>query len=72
MKNKGSIEKIFIAIVISVITSAVMLLEAQWIVWGLSMYHINSGIWPVWLIGLGFEGILCMGVAAGIRAVRDE
>lgn len=42
-----------------------MLLEAQLIIWGLSIYHISSDIWPVWLIGSGFEGILCMGVAAG-------
>lgn len=64
-------EKIIFAVIISVISAAVMLLESQLIIWGLSIYHISSGIWPVWLIGSGFEGILCMGVAAGIRAVKE-
>ena len=65
-------ETIIKAVVISVFTTAVMFLEAQWIVWGLSLFHVNSGIWGVWLIGLGVEGVLCLGVAAGIRAVANE
>ena len=45
---------------------------AQLIVWGLSLYHINSGIWAPWLL---LEGVSSAGVAVValgmMRAVRD-
>jgi hypothetical protein len=64
-------EKLIGVLVTAAITAGVMFLEAQWIVWGLSMYHINSGIWPVYLIAAAVEGIMVLGVASGIRAARD-
>ena len=65
-------EKVIKAVFVAVMTAATMFLEAQLIIWGLSMYHIHSGIWPVYLIGAGFEGILALGVASGIRMVKNE
>lgn len=64
-------EKIITAIFLAIATAAAMFLESQLIIWGLSIYHVSSGIWPVWLIGSGFEGILALGVSAGIRAVKE-
>lgn len=75
-RGEGCFAAVFTAVLTSLITTvltgAVMLLEAQCIIWGLSIYHFHSGIWPVWLIGTGVEGIIVMGVAAGIRAVKDN
>ena len=70
--KKSFLEVLITAIITTVISGAVMLLQAQFIVWGLSMFQIDSGIWPVWLLGSGFEGILALGVAAGIRTVRND
>lgn len=72
MKKKGFLEVFLTALFTGAVALSVILLEAQFIVWGLSLYHINSGIWPVWLIGSGFEGILTLGVAAGIRSVKND
>jgi hypothetical protein len=45
---------------------------AQLIVWGLSLYHVHSGIWGPWLI---LEGVSSAGIAVVaigmMRAVRD-
>lgn len=72
MKKKGLTEVLLTALFTTVLTGAVMFLEAQFIIWGLAMYHVSSGIWPVWLIGSGFEGILALGVASGIRTVKND
>lgn len=72
MKGKGCAYLVTFAVVTSIITSALMFLEAQFIVWGLSIYHFSSGIWPVWLIGCGVEGIIGMGVTAGIRGAKND
>lgn len=72
MKGKGCLETGIWLVLVSVMTSGLMFLEAQFIVWGLSIYHFSSGIWPVWLIGCGVEGIIGMGVTAGIRGAKND
>lgn len=54
---------------------AAMILQfwfAQLVVWGLSLYHVRSGIWGPWLI---MEGLSSLGVAVVsigmMRAVKD-
>jgi hypothetical protein len=70
--NGGCLETMIWLVFVSAITAALMFLEAQFIIWGLSMYHVNSGIWPVWLIGSGVEGIMSMAVTAGIRGAKND
>jgi hypothetical protein len=73
MLRKGeTVEKIIKALLISIFSAAILLLDAQFVIWGLAMYHVSSGIWPAWLISSGVTGVLTVGVASGIRAVRDE
>ena len=54
------------------VTTGVQFWFAQRIVWGLSLYHINSGIWGPWLL---LEAVTSAGAATVsigmMRAVRD-
>ena len=72
MRKKGCLELVITAVITSAVTGAVMFAEAQFIIWGLSIYHVSSGIWPVWLIGTGAEGIIALAVTAGIRGAKNE
>jgi hypothetical protein len=69
MINQEFARKIFSA---GIAASLLQFWFAQLIIWGLSMYHVHSGIWGPWLI---MEGVSSMGVtvvALGMmRAVRD-
>jgi hypothetical protein len=41
------------------------LVQAQLIVWGLSMFHVNSGIWGPYLMSAALESIIAGGVRTG-------
>lgn len=46
---------------------------SQLIVWGLSMYHIKSGIWPVWLIMEGVSSMLVGSFSLGmLQSLKDS
>jgi hypothetical protein len=54
------------------VTTGVQFWFAQLIIWGLSLYHIHSGIWGPWLILEGLTSAGAATVAIGMmRAVRD-
>jgi len=44
---------------------ALALLQAQMVVWGLSLFHVDSGIWGPYLLIGAVEGIVTFGVRTG-------
>jgi hypothetical protein len=67
--NKAFGRKIAIA---GLAATGVQFWWAQLVVWGLSLYHIHSGIWGPWLILESLTSAGVTAVAIGMmRAVRD-
>ena len=54
---------LFMFLVLFAIGFAVSLLGAQFVVWGLSIMHVNSGIWgPYWILA-GMSMVISTSVA---------
>ncbi len=47
--------------------TALAFIPAQMVVWGLSLYHIDSGIWGPFLLVSAAESVVTAGVVSGIR-----
>ena len=43
------------------------LLQAQMVVWGLSLFHVDSGIWGPYLLMSAAGGVITTGVTIGVR-----
>lgn len=56
----------------AIVFTAAQLWWAQLVVWGLSIYHIHSGIWGPWLIMEGISSLLiaCVRLAM-METARD-
>lgn len=63
-------EKLIIAIVTGVCSVAFSLFLAQVVLFGLSYYHIQSGLVPVWFFIVVAEAVVASGVGTGIRGSK--
>lgn len=59
--------KLLIAVAFAVVLTALAFIPAQFMVWGLSLFHVNSGIWGSWLLLSAAESVVTAGVALGVR-----
>lgn len=59
---------IFLLTVAMAILAAVDLWVAQMIVWGLSLYHVDSGIFGPWLLMSAATSVVAGGVAIGQKS----
>jgi len=57
----------------SIVFTGLQFWFAQLIIWGLSLYHIHSGIWAPWLILEALSSVIVGAVRIGMMgAVRDS
>lgn len=47
------------------------LLQAQFVVWGLSLFHVNSGIWGPWFLLSAIESSLTFAAVFGGASKRS-
>ena len=65
-------EKLVIALVVGVFLVAVAVLQAQVVVWALSLYHVNSGLLAPWLLLVVAETVAASAVTQGIRTAAKD
>jgi hypothetical protein len=64
-------EKLIVEVLIGAVSVALALLPAQLIVWGLSLYHINSGLLGAWFLVVAAEAIIAAGVTSALQNNKE-
>lgn len=66
--NKIALTGLGIVLLIPAVLAACFgldLLQAQFVVWGLSLFHVNSGIWGPWFLLGAIESALTFAAVMG-------
>lgn len=62
--------KLVLFVILSAIGFGLVMLQAQLVVWGLSLFHVNSGIWGPLLLITALESVVAGGVSTGIGSQK--